>query len=352
MAGATHVRTVPTLSAMLQQNSADMDQLRASHICTPAPNAEPSATASTQIMPVDPRDQDIQQLRAELSQLKSDLQEAHGRASKVGECERRKGQIHNTLLRTAHDEALAAGRDLRQEVTELRSHLTRVTSEFAAYRAQADVQQRTVKAEAELLALELSKMRTMRILDRPFLPSLPSARTRAQSEKPDITRTLPLPAPSPAMTAKDTPPFHAAGAELLGARVDGDTSSVAGVHLAALRADLEAQDQLLAAALSTLASKQQWQRVAPKATIGAQTTLREIQQWSSDDASRHTGGQHALEHTEAKGDLKGEARGKHAKGGEGGEVSSEQTLARLERLEQVAHLAAERFDALQEEHTR
>ena len=240
---------------------------------------------------------ELESLKSEVAQLKADLQEAHARAQKVGECERRKGQIHNVLLRAAHDEAVAAARAASEEAHALRAKLDQQAKAFAAFRARVDVQQRTAEADHALLATEVSSLR----------------------------------------------------AELLGARADGSTMSVAGVHLAALRSSLEHQDEMLAAALSALASKAIFHHTSPRPSShmcscaaassasacslqqqrglsGGGASLEQIQEWSSG-------------HSVAATSSDPEESAKLVK-----------ALERLSRLEQMAEAAVGRFEELQKEH--
>ena len=293
----------PEIQALLDENSREMDALRTTSICKPAPtvlelqSAEEAMAGSKAVANPSSADMESHALKAEIAQLKADLQEAHARAQKVGECERRKGEIHNVLLRSAHDEAVAAARQARQEVDALRAKFDQQAKEFAAFRARADVQQRTAEADHALLATEVSSLR----------------------------------------------------AELLGARADGSTTSVAGVHLAALRSSLEQQDEMLTAALSALASKAIFHHTSPRpasyscscATTssasasslqqqsgvgGGGASLEQIQQWSS--------GQPTAAASSDPGDA-----AKLAK-----------ALERLVRLEQMAETATGRFEELQKEH--
>lgn len=237
--GPSQTRTrisVPSIAALLAENEREMSMLRTTSICTPqnmdSTSQQDAKATDALALVADPRAAEVEALKAEVARLNAELQESHGRAQKVGECERRKSEIHNVLLRTAHDEAVAAARQAREECEALRVKYDQQSNEFLAFREKARLQQQTAEADQGLLVAEVSALR----------------------------------------------------AELLGARVDGAAVSVAGVHLAAMRSSLAEQDDLLAAALDALRSKVVFHHAAPRPSrrhVGAEASMREIEQWSS-----------------------------------------------------------------------
>ena len=242
-------------------------------------------------------------LKADNARLRAELDESHARAGKIAELQRRQSDIHCTLLRAAHDEALAARDEARKEAAETRASLTRANEQCDALTAQLERHKATSHAEACLLAEE-------------------------------------------ALAARE---------ELTGTRAGERTQSAAGVHVATLRAELASADKVLAMALDAVSARATWQYTAPHfesksgggdksakktgggrregaslADLGGLRELTELKHWSNGDQPQQ--------------------QPKAQTASPGGPTLSTNAMARLERLEGVAVAAAERFETLHREH--
>jgi hypothetical protein len=273
------VTMAPSLRTLLEENAAEMSQLRTSHIFMPAAGANfapigsseaPVLSAEVSTNPLQP---EVTSLREQVAELREQLEEAHKRSATIADCQRRENEIHSTLLRAAHDEAVQARRDVEDDASSLRARLGQAEVEVASLRAQLDIQRQTAYAEAGLQAAETAKLRK----------------------------------------------------ELVGGQRDG-AASAAGVHLALLRSELAVADRNLATASASLAGRAEWQYTAPQPSKGP--ALDSIQRWSASDLE---GGGAPPQHAAAT----------HGAG----------ALERLERLESIANMASERFEALRREHS-
>ena len=221
-----------------------MDAVRASSICcgsssaaaTHSENADALAVAAPSDAPwTSSLEREIAALKQENESLKTQLEEAHKRAGTIAECQRRQGEIHNTLLRAAHDEAVQARDAARADAQAARDELVKANDANKRLQAASERQQASFHAEAGLLAAD-------------------------------------------AKAARD---------ELVGRKYENATSA-AGVHLAALRSELSSCDETLAKALKELAPKAAWRYAAPRPTpmpaapiVGGASRLQEqLRQWS------------------------------------------------------------------------
>ena len=275
-----------------------MDAVRASSICcgsssavaTHSENADALAVAAPSDAPwTSSLEREIAALKQENESLKTQLEEAHKRAGTIAECQRRQGEIHNTLLRVAHDEAVQARDAARADAQAARDELVKANDANKRLQAASERQQASFHAEAGLLAAD-------------------------------------------AKAARD---------ELVGRKYENATSA-AGVHLAALRSELSSCDETLAKALKELAPKAAWRYAAPRPTpmpaapiVGGASRLQEqLRQWSEGET------QEVSPPTPPAKPAASSSAGGLSPGG----------LARLTRLETIAEAAAVRFEALQAEH--
>lgn len=272
------------LSALLAENAAMMDSVRSTTICKQLSEEAPMPPSVPVPAPVprrpSPEAAAFEEMRAENSQLRSALDEANKRSTTIAELQRRQTDMHMTLLRAAHDEAVSAQNTACNESATLREQLTRASGENDALRRQLQRQQQTAQAELGILTAEV----------------------------------------------------RAANQELVGSRDSAYTASVAGVHLAALRNELASSESHVAELFDALQAKATFHYTAPR---GRQPALHDLRQWINGEAP-------APPTTPA-------AKASPASQAEAGPLSSG-ALERLNRLEQVADAAAERFEALQKEH--
>jgi hypothetical protein len=159
-------------ATLLAENAAAMSGVRTSHICQTAATSfaaalnpttdtspPPAAAAPSHAVLTQPLREENAALREENARLRAELDEAHQRAGKIAELQRRKGEIHSTLLRAAHEEALRSRDEARADAAAAHGELARASEEMAALRARMQRQQQTAQAEAGLLAAEAEAAR-------------------------------------------------------------------------------------------------------------------------------------------------------------------------------------------------
>ena len=116
--------STPSLRDLLKANADEMRVVRSSAItngpvttATTEPTDDVDAKVRNASLLIDSaaaaQEAELQSLRAEVSQLSEELAQAHERATTIAECQRRQTDIHSTLLRAAHDEAVAARDEAR-----------------------------------------------------------------------------------------------------------------------------------------------------------------------------------------------------------------------------------------------
>ena len=161
---------VPTLLELLEANKAEIHALHTSRIFTTAA-AEPEAAAPLIVDHTAAlRDQELEVLRTEVIELRKEVEEANARASTIAECQRRETDIHTTLLRAAHDAAVKARAEAREEASAMRARLDVTEKELRVCRERLSVRLRTAAAEAGLTAAAEAAMRD-ELVGRRFNPS-------------------------------------------------------------------------------------------------------------------------------------------------------------------------------------
>ena len=227
--------STPSLRDLLKANADEMRVVRSSAItngpvttATTEPTDDVDAKVRNASLLIDSaaaaQEAELQSLRAEVSRLSEELAQAHERATTIAECQRRQTDIHSTLLRAAHDEAVAARDEARAEAEAMRQRVSQVEAQAAEARQHSEIRERTALAEAGLHAAAAAASRE----------------------------------------------------ELLGSRLDA--RSVVGVHLALLRSELAMSEATQAQPGEPVGGSGGTRMHA--ASLPPPSSLREIQQWS------------------------------------------------------------------------
>lgn len=147
------------LRRLLEENAAELSQLRSSHIFTAPSGGKRTAVASA-AAPGEEREQaeaapsyhelkdENEALRREVEALKAAFEEANERASTVVRTMRKQDDIRLTLLTAAHDEAMRARDEARVDAAELRMRLEEAKTEMAGLRSRATLHELEAAAEA------------------------------------------------------------------------------------------------------------------------------------------------------------------------------------------------------------
>ena len=284
---ARKASAAPDIATLLAENAAAMVAVRSTTIFT---HTEPPAAAPPSARKPSAEGVELEALRSENVELRLALEEAHTRCGTIAELERKKTDMHMSLWRAAHDEAAKALEEAQAESAGLREQLESTTADLEQFKRQGHWQQQTAQAELGLLSADA----------------------------------------------------RAARLELVGSLDGAHTTSVAGVHLAALRAELADSEAICTEALDALRAKSTFHYTAPR----PQAVLHELRQWSG-------GEQQAPPRPEAAS-AAGTSKGPAAEVPTAADRQAPQSSAaheRLAQLEQVAEAAAERFETLEKEHT-
>ena len=151
------------IRSLLDENASAMRDLHASMLFTSSiaetqhfgsPRVDSGASLSTTAFSDEGTVND-----ANVAQLRAELQAANERTATVAEGQRRQNEIHATLLRAAHDEAVEARNEAVAEAAQLRAEVKRLSAELDACRSKLSMQRQTADAQLGLLAADCKAAR-------------------------------------------------------------------------------------------------------------------------------------------------------------------------------------------------
>jgi plasmid stabilization system protein ParE len=141
------------LQVLLDENMEFMRELRSSTVCSESISSLRSGTATAEA-DLAHDNSAVNEGAEELARMRGELAAANERAATIAECTRRQSDIHTTLLRAAHTEAVASRDEAVAEARVLRQQVEGMAAELSACQTQLSILQRTKDAELAIVATQ------------------------------------------------------------------------------------------------------------------------------------------------------------------------------------------------------